>query len=163
MLRKLKFSQKKMVFLLKKDGRYFYILKRQHIVQKLWGRFKCCNSFHLRNIIAGKKTRTNYRFKNVLERDYHLLLLYVLCVLYMQMWKQCKMLKSFHMKMLGPELNSLYIRTDLSLLIYQKSLLNRNIGPQEFYKAFLENSVPINSPSMFKEPRNLKQIWNRQT
>ena len=62
------------------------------------------------------------------------------------------------MKMLGPELNSLYIRTDLSLLIYQKSLLNRNIGPQEFYKAFLENSVPINSPSMFKEPRNLKQI-----
>ena len=59
--------------------------------------------------------------------------------------------------------NRPYIRAEKSVLTRQDALLNDNKRPQEVYDILLEESgAPYRSASMSKEPRNLKQIRNRQ-
>lgn len=43
----------------------------------------------------------------------------------------------------GSELSKSYIRCDPSILVYQESLLNRIIGPQEVYKTVWEKKPDV--------------------
>ena len=53
----------------------------------------------------------------------------------------------------GSELSKPYIRCDPSILVYQESLLNRIIGPQEVYKTVWEkkNRCPKNQKQRTKD------------
>ena len=57
-----------------------------------------------------------------------------------------------------------YHRTDPTILKRQDTLLTANKPPQEVYDLLLDESgSPMQSNSMSQEPRNIKQIRNRQT
>ena len=57
-----------------------------------------------------------------------------------------------------------YHRTDPTILKRQDTLLSANKPPQEVYDLLLDESGgPMQSNSMSQEPRNLKQIRNRQS
>lgn len=73
-----------------------------------------------------------YRIKNVSERNYNPFM----CVVYSSHAnvEGVQDIGTLPYARRGSELSKPYIRCDPSILVYQESLLNRIIGPQEVYK-----------------------------
>ena len=106
--------------------------------------------------------RTICRIKNVSKSNYEP---YICVVYFINSDSYSKSVQDREVKLHGNSKQKRpYHRTDPKILKRQDTLLSANKPPQEVYDLLLDESCgPMQQNAMSQEPRNLKQIRNRQS